>query len=72
MAQVHPTSLALLSVLAATSLVIAIHLAVEAVRRRVEARRWQSSDDIVIDLTFVQAAIEHDQQVARRIGAERK
>lgn len=69
MDQIDPTSRALLTVLAATALVIAVHFLVLEVRRRLDARRWRASAD-VIDLTFVHEAIRRDQEVARRLAAE--
>ena len=68
MTAIDPTSLALLAVLAATAVVIALHLVLQEARRRLDRRRWRTSDEVVIDLTFVHDAIRHDQEVARRIA----
>ena len=62
--EVHPAILAMFAVLAATATVILIGLAFDAVRRRRAERRWSVPDDVVIDLTFVEAAIEHDRELA--------
>lgn len=68
MGQLDPASRALLSILAMTALVIAVHLIIVEVRQRLDARRWRASVDI-IDLTFVHEAIRRDQEVARRVAA---
>ena len=67
MDQIDPTSLALLSVLAATVVVIALWAVISRVQDWVERRRWQV-EDVTIDLTFLQGAIERDREQARDLS----